>query len=70
MIQRGGGKMNPVLEAIKKRRSVRSYESKPIPKDVITVLKEGQRPLINEMTYLGNIFRKYSRDLIRDTEPV
>ena len=34
--------MNPVLEAIKKRRSVRSYESKPIPKDVIdTVIQAG-----------------------------
>jgi nitroreductase len=36
------GKMNPVLEAIKKRRSVRSYKSKPIPKDVInTIIQAG-----------------------------
>ena len=34
--------MNPVLKAIKKRRSVRSYESKPIPKDVInTIIQAG-----------------------------
>lgn len=34
--------MNPVLEAIKKRRSVRAYESKPIPKDVInTIIQAG-----------------------------
>lgn len=30
--------MNPVIEAIKKRRSVRSYESKPIAKDIIKVV--------------------------------
>jgi len=34
--------MNLVLEAIKKRRSVRSYESKPIPRDVInTIIQAG-----------------------------
>jgi nitroreductase len=34
--------MNPVLEAIKKRRSVRSYESKPIPRDIInTIIQAG-----------------------------
>ena len=34
--------MNPVLKAIKKRRSVRSYKSKPIPKDVInTIIQAG-----------------------------
>jgi nitroreductase len=27
--------MNPVLEVIKKRRSVRSFESKPVPRDVL-----------------------------------
>jgi nitroreductase len=32
--------MNAVIEAIKKRRSVRSYESKPIPKDIITMIIE------------------------------
>lgn len=36
--------MNPVLEAIKKRRSVRSYESKPIPKDIInTIIETGNQ---------------------------
>ena len=34
--------MNPVIEAIKKRRSVRSYDSKPISKDIIqTVIQAG-----------------------------
>ena len=32
--------MNVVIEAIKKRRSVRSYESKPIPKDIINMIIE------------------------------
>lgn len=30
--------MNTVLEAIKKRRSVRAYESTPVPKDVINTI--------------------------------
>jgi len=30
--------MNPVIEAIKKRRSVRSYQSKPIPRDIIKAI--------------------------------
>ncbi len=32
--------MNPVLEAIKIRRSVRSYEAKPVPRDIINTLIE------------------------------
>ena len=32
--------MNLVLESIKKRRSVRSYESKPVPKDIINAIIE------------------------------
>jgi len=32
--------MNAVIEAIKKRRSVRYYESKPIPKDIINMVIE------------------------------
>jgi nitroreductase len=30
--------MNPVIETIKKRRSIRSYESKPVPRDVLCIL--------------------------------
>lgn len=34
--------MNPVLKAIKKRRSVRSYMQKPIPKDIVkTIIEAG-----------------------------
>ncbi len=30
--------MNPVLEAITKRRSIRSYDSKPVPRDIIQAI--------------------------------
>ena len=30
--------MNPVIQAIKKRRSVRSYKAKPVPTDIIEML--------------------------------
>ena len=32
--------MNPVFEAIKNRRSIRAYEQKPVPKDIIDKLIE------------------------------
>ncbi len=32
--------MNPVIRAIRERRSVRAYESKPIPRDMITTVLE------------------------------
>ena len=32
--------MNTVIDAIKKRRSVRAYESKPIPRDVLNMIIE------------------------------
>lgn len=32
--------MNPVIEAIKKRRSVRSYDPKPIPKNIMNAIIE------------------------------
>ncbi len=36
--------MNPILEAIKKRRSVRSYENKPIPRDIVnTIIEAGNQ---------------------------
>jgi nitroreductase len=36
--------MNPVIEAVKKRRSVRSYEDRPVPKDVLnTVIDAGNQ---------------------------
>ena len=36
--------MNPVIEAINKRRSIRAYEPKPIPRDVInTIIEAGNQ---------------------------
>jgi nitroreductase len=36
--------MNPVIEAIAKRRSVRSYETKPLPRDVLqTIIEAGNQ---------------------------
>ncbi len=36
--------MDPVLEAIKKRRSVRSYETRPVPKDILnTIIEAGNQ---------------------------
>jgi len=32
--------MNPVIEAIRKRRSIRSYEPKPIPRDILNTIIE------------------------------
>ncbi len=32
--------MNAMIDAIKKRRSVRAYESKPIPRDVLNAIIE------------------------------
>jgi nitroreductase len=43
--------MNPVLEAIKKRRSVRSYEPKTVPKDVINNIIQAGNEAPSSMNY-------------------
>jgi nitroreductase len=36
--------MNPILEAVRKRRSVRSYEKKPVPRDLVnTIIEAGNQ---------------------------
>lgn len=43
--------MNQVIEAIKNRRSVRAYEPKPVPKDIINaVIKAGNQAPFTSMT--------------------
>ncbi|MCW4015039.1 MAG: nitroreductase family protein [Candidatus Bathyarchaeota archaeon] len=43
--------MNPVIEAINNRRSVRAYEQKPIPKDIInTIIEAGNQAPYTSMT--------------------
>jgi nitroreductase len=43
--------MNPVIETMKKRRSIRAYEPKPIPRDIINMIIEvgNQAPSIMGM---------------------
>jgi len=49
--------MNPVIEVINKRRSVRSYESKPIPRDVInTIIEAGNQAPSRGRVVKGEIF--------------
>jgi nitroreductase len=43
--------MNPVIEAINNRRSVRSYEPKPVPRDIInTVIEAGNQAPFTSLT--------------------
>jgi len=43
--------MNPVIEAIKSRRSTRAYEQKPIPEDVInTIIEAGNQAPFTSVT--------------------
>lgn len=43
--------MNPVIEAIKNRRSVRAYESKPVPKDIIdNIIEAGNQAPFTSIT--------------------
>jgi nitroreductase len=44
IVQQVNEKMNPVIEVIKKRRSIRAYEPKPIPRDIInTIIEAGNQ---------------------------
>ena len=43
--------MNPIVEAIKSRRSTRAYEPKPVPKDVInTIIEAGNQAPFTSVT--------------------
>ena len=43
--------MNPVIEAINSRRSVRAYESKPVPKEVLNkIIEAGNQAPFTSMT--------------------
>ena len=67
--------MNPVIEAIKKRRSVRLYEPKPIPRDVInTIIKAGN---LAPSTYPFQPWRfvvvedpEFKQKLVQTIEPI
>jgi len=49
--------MNPVIETINKRRSVRSYESKPIPRDIINTIIEAGNQAPSTMGMLKGVLR-------------
>ena len=49
--------MNPVIEAINKRRSVRAYESKPIPKEVINTIIEAGNQAPSTMGMVKGVLR-------------
>ena len=50
--------MNPVIETINKRRSVRAYESKPIPRDVInTIIEAGNQAPSTGRMVKGNVLQ-------------
>ena len=50
--------MNPVIEVINKRRSVRAYEPKPIPRDVInTIIKAGNQAPSTRRMVKGNVLQ-------------
>lgn len=45
--------VNPVIEAINKRKSVRAYEPKPIPRDILNMIIEAgnQAPFVSEKRF-------------------
>ena len=50
--------MNPVIEAINKRRSVRAYDPKPIPRDVInTIIEAGNQAPSTGRMVKGNVLQ-------------
>jgi len=67
--------MNPVIEAIKKRRSVRLYEPKPVPRDVInTIIEAGN---LAPSTYPFQPWRfvvvedpEFKQKLVQTIEPI
>jgi len=50
-------KMNPVIEAINKRRSVRGYDPKPIPRDVLSTIIEAGNQAPSTMGKLKGVLR-------------
>ena len=69
--------INPVIEAIKKRRSVRLYEPKPIPRDIInTIIEAGnQAPFSSEKRFQPWRFvvvenPEFKQKLVQTTLPI
>jgi len=49
--------VNPVIEAINKRRSVRGYEPKPVPRDVINTIIEAGNQAPSTMGMMKGVLR-------------
>ena len=49
--------MNPVIETIKKRRTIRAYEPKPIPRDIINTVIEAGNEAPSTMGMLKGVLR-------------
>jgi len=60
---------NPVIEAIKNRRSVRGYEQKPVPRDMINMIIEAgnQAPCMGSQEK-GVIFQPWRFVVVEDAE--
>ena len=69
--------MNPVIETIMKRRSVRLYEPTPIPRDIInTIIEAGnQAPFMSEKRFQPWRFvvvedPEFKQELVQTIEPI
>jgi nitroreductase len=62
--------MNPVIEAIKNRQSIRAYEPKPVPKDIInTIIEAGnQAPSQGRMVKGETLFQPWRFVVVEDLE--
>ncbi len=49
--------MNPIIDVINKRRSIRAYELKPIPKDIINTIIEAGNQAPSTMGMLKGVLR-------------
>ena len=69
--------MNPVIETIKKRQSVRLYEPKPIPKEIINTIIEAahQAPFMSDQRFQPWRFvvvedPEFKQKLVQTVEPI
>ena len=49
--------MNPIIEAINNRRSIRAYEQKPIPRDIINTIIDAGNQAPSTMGMVKGVLR-------------
>jgi nitroreductase len=60
---------NPVIEVIKNRRSVRGYEQKPVPRDIInTIIEAGNQAPCMGSQEKGEVFQPWRFVVVEDAE--